>query len=378
MIYLDYNATAPLRPEALAAMRPWLEDDFGNASSAHQGGRRARAAIEAARRSVAAVVGATASEIVFTGGGTESNNLALAGVAEGRARPHFVAAPIEHSSVVGCLRALEARGGRVTWLPVDRFGRVDARDVGRAIEAETVAVSVGWANNEIGTIQPIGAIAALCRAARVPLHVDAVQALGKVPLTVADVDLCSFSAHKVGGPKGVGALFVRRGLALQPLFHGGSQERGLRPGTENVGGIAGFGAAADAIDTTAFAAVAALRERLWRGLSTGAGVRRNSPAEACLPNTLHASFAGVPGEVIVAALDLEGIAVSAGSACAAGASEPSHVLRALGRDDREAREGVRFSLGLATTAAEIDVTVAAVSRVLERVRGSAGRMLAHG
>jgi len=194
-----------------------------------------------------------------------------------------------------------------------------------------------------------------------------VQALGKVRVDVDGIDTCSLSAHKIGGPKGVGALFVRRGVELQPLFHGGSQERGLRPGTENVAAIVGFGAAVETIDPSAFACLSALRERLWGSLQVNSGVRRNSPVDECLPNTLHVSFAGTAGETLVAALDLEGIAVSAGSACAAGAAEPSHVLRALGRDGREAREGVRFSLGLASTVTDVETAATAVARVLERV-----------
>ncbi len=228
-------------------------------------------------------------------------------------------------------------------------------------------MSVGWANNEIGTVQPIGAIAALCRHHGVALHVDAVQALGKLAVAVDGVDLCSFSAHKLGGPIGVGALFVRRGVALRPLGFGGEQERGRRPGTENVAGVVGF-AAALATQPALGAEVAPLRERLWSGLAGVGGARRHSPVDGSLANTLNVGFAGVRGEALVAALDLEGVGVSVGSACAAGSGEPSHVLAAIGCSAAEARGGMRFSLGAATTAAEVDAAAAALRRVVERMR----------
>lgn len=371
MIYLDHNATSPLRPEVLEAMRPYLERPAGNPSSAHGPGRTARAAIERGRRTLAEIVGAQPSEIVFTSGGTEANNLALFGALADPGSAHLVVSPIEHASVLEPVRALTRRGARVTWLPVGDDGRIDPAGVAGALRPETALVSVGWANNEIGTIQPIGAIAAVCRAAGVPLHVDACQALGRVAITAAAAELCTVSAHKLGGPMGVGALIVRGGRTLAPLLHGGVQERGRRPGSENVAAIAGFAAAVTSQPVLG-PEVAALRERLARGLATIAGVRRYSPQENCLPNTLHVGFAGVTGETLVAALDLEGVAVSVGSACAAGSGEPSHVLLALGVTDGEARSGVRFSLGAATTADEIDTAVTIVRRVVAHIRTCEG------
>lgn len=366
MIYLDHNATTPLRRDVLEAMLPYLRARAGNASSAHAAGRAARAAVEGARRVLAGALGAQPSEIVFTAGGTESNNLAVFGAVPNPAGAHLVVSPIEHASVLGPVRALERHGARVTWLPVDGDGRVRPDAVAAALRDDTVLVSVGWANNEIGTVQPIAALGALCRRRGVVLHVDAVQALGKLAVDVGGVDLCSLSAHKLGGPSGVGALFVRRGVALQPLCFGGEQERGRRPGTENVAGVVGF-AAAVAAPPALGADTARLRERLWAGLASVGAARRHSPAAGSLPNTLNVGFAGVRGEALVAALDLEGVAVSVGSACAAGSGEPSHVLLALGCSVAEARGGVRFSLGAATTAEEIDAAAAAVQRVVRRM-----------
>jgi len=367
MIYLDHNATSPLRREVWDAMQACVDAGFGNPSSAHAAGRAARAAVEHARRVIAAAVGAQPSEVVFTSGGTESNNLALFGSAPEPRGAHLVVSPIEHASVLAAARELERHGAEITWLPVDGEGRVRPDDVAAALRPETVLVSVGWANNEIGTVQPIEAIGALCRARGIALHSDAAQALGKLPVAAGLADLCTLSAHKLGGPIGVGALIVRRGVPVHPLCFGGAQERGRRPGSENVPGIVGFAAALSAPASSA-AALGALRDRLWVGVGGLARVRRHSPADGCLPNTLTVGFAGASGEALVAALDLEGVAVSVGSACAAGSGEPSHVLRALGCSEAEARGGVRFSLGASTTAAEIDATVLAVQRVVSRMR----------
>jgi cysteine desulfurase len=270
--------------------------------------------------------------------------------------------------VLAPVRELERRGAGVTWLAVDDTGRIDPASVAAALRPNTALVCVGWANNEIGTVQPIAAIGTVCRRAGLALHVDAAQALGKIAVDVASVDLCALSAHKLGGPVGVGALFVRRGVALSPLALGGEQERGRRPGTENVAGIVGFAAAVEGAPLDE--RTAALRERLWSGLAEIDGVRRYSPRRDCLPNTLHVGFAGVAGEALVAALDLEGVAVSVGSACAAGSGEPSHVLLALGCTPDAARSGVRFSLGPETTSEEIDGAVAVTRRVLEQIRAA--------
>lgn len=374
MIYLDHNATTPLLPAVRDAMLPWLDGPIGNASSAHQLGRRSRSAVEDARAAVAEIIQARSSEIIFTSGGTEANNLALFGVVDLARHPHILASPIEHSSVIAPLQALMRAGTDVEWLAVDAWGRIDPEKVAARLRPDTALVTVGWANNEIGTLQEVPAIAQICRARAIPFHVDAVQALGKIEIDVNGIDLCSLSAHKIGGPQGVGALYVRRGASVHPALHGGSQERGLRPGTENVAGIVGFGAAARA-SRPRTADLTALRERLWQGLRDHEHIRRNSSTENCLPNTLHVSVRGTNAEAVVAALDLEGVGVSAGAACSAGAAEPSHVMRALGRSADEAREGVRFSLGRETTGDDIDVTVSAVARVLERLglaRAAAG------
>ena len=367
MIYLDYNATTPLCREALEAMQLLLGAQVGNPSSAHAAGRTARAALEGARRSIAAALGALPSEVVFTSGGTESNNLALFGAVPEPRGAHLVVSPIEHASVLGPVRVLEERGAQVSWLPVDGQGRLSPDVVGAALRAETVLVSVGWANNEIGTVQPIAAIGALCRQRGVALHVDAAQMVGKLPVDLGAVDLCTVSAHKLGGPIGIGALIVRRGMPLRPLCAGGGQERMRRPGTENVPGAVGF-AAALAVQPLLTPEVAVRRERLWAEVSMLDGVRRYSPRTDCLPNTLHVGFDGVRGEALVAALDLEGVAVSVGSACAAGSGEPSHVLQAIGCEDAAARGGVRFSLGAASTDADIEGAAAAVRRVVARMR----------
>jgi cysteine desulfurase len=373
MIYCDHNATTPLRPEVLEAMLPFLREDYGNASSVHALGSRARCAIEEARAHVAALVGAEAPEMVFTSGGTECNNLAILGAARASKRTVIVTTAIEHASVRAPLRALQAEGYGVEEAVVDGQGRTTASDVAARLGEAVALVSVGWANNEIGTVQPVDEIAAACGARQTLLHVDAVQAAGKIPVHVRGIDVLSLSAHKLGGPKGVGALFVRRGVALQPLLRGGEQERGRRAGTENVAGIVGMGEACRlaARELGAFGeACVALRDALWDGLQAAIpDVHRNSPAAAdCLPNTLNVSFAGVPGEALVAALDLHGVAVSSGSACAAGAGEPSHVLIALGYSAAAARNGVRFSFGRANCDGDVERLVAATASAVERIR----------
>ena len=364
MIYLDHNASSPLTDAARAAMLAVLDSGLGNPSSAHGAGRASRGALEEARRTIAEVLGVPPASLCFTSGATEANNMALFGsmVAGG----HIVTTPIEHVSVLGPLRELERRGASVTWLPVDSAGRVTAADVAAALRPETVLVSIGWANGEIGTVQPIAEIAAVCRERGVLLHVDAAQAVGRIPVSAADVDLCTVSAHKLGGPVGIGALLMRRGVALQPLLRGGEQERGVRPGTENAAAAAGFAAAIGAVPSRA--EVGGLRDRLWTAIADLGGVRRHGPDDGGLPNTLSIGVDRLAGETVVAALDLEGVCASVGSACAAGSGEASYVLRAIGCDDVAARGGVRFSLGPRTTAAEIDAAAAALRRVVERAR----------
>ena len=378
MIYCDHNATTPIRPEVLEAMLPFLRNEYGNASSVHRLGSRARCAVEEARAHVAALLGARPSEIVFTSGGTESNNLAIQGMARASGGGAIVTTPIEHASVREAVGRLQEEGTVVHEVPVNDLGQVTAAAVAARLSAPCALVSVGWANNEIGTVQPIGDIAAFCGRCATPLHVDAVQAVGKIPIHVRGVDLLSISAHKLGGPKGVGALFVRSGIELRPLLVGGGQERGHRAGTENVAGIVGMGAACRlaAAEIGAYGeACLALREALWEGLRGAApDVCRNSPVDAeCLPNTLNVSFSGVRGEALVAALDLDGVAVSSGSACAAGAGEPSHVLMALGHTADAARDGVRFSLGRTSTMAEIEHVVSITAAAVRRIRGAKRR-----
>jgi cysteine desulfurase len=375
-IYLDHNATTPPHPLVVEAMLAHLTRDYGNASSAHQLGSRARCAVEEARERVAAALAVPPADVVFTSGGTEANNLAIQGVAGAAPPGHMITSAIEHSSVLDPLARLEREGWRITRVPVDGEGRVSPSDVAAAITAETRLVSIGWANNEIGTVQPIADVAALCHDRGVLLHSDAVQAFGKVRVQGSLVDLLSVSAHKVRGPKGVGALYVRSGVGLRPLQIGGSQERGRRGGTENVPGIAGFGMAATLAESAVAraAAIEALRERLWTALCALPGADRNSPGGGCLPNTLNVSFEGRSADALIAALDLAGVAVSSGSACAAGASEPSHVLRALGRGRRAARDAIRFSLGIDTTVEEIDRAAAAVIAVVADVDAASRRV----
>ncbi len=384
MIYLDHNATSPLRPQVVDSMLPFWRDGVGNASSVHAAGSRARCAVETARAYVAALVGAHASEIVFTSGGTEANNLALFGAVRARRLTDIVSTPIEHSSVREPIAVLREQGCRVHLLPVDTCGRVTAAALEAGLAGVGPAlVSVGWANNEIGTVQPVQEIAAICATRKATLHVDAVQAAGKIPVHVAGIDLLSLSAHKLGGPQGVGALFVRRGVEVSALLLGGGQERGRRAGTENVAGIAGMGEACRLLAGEAESEArhcAALRDALWHGIEqTISGVRRYGTGGVhALPNTLNVSFAGVRGEALVAALDLEGVAVSSGSACAAGAAEPSHVLLALGCDAEEARDGVRFSLGRTNTAAEIDRVIHLTGAVVRRMRAAAPALAVNG
>ena len=370
-IYLDHNATAPLGPEVREAMLPFLGPP-ANPSSAHREGARARSALETARAEVAALVGAAPAEIVFTSGATEANNLALRGTAAGLG---IVTTAIEHASVLETARAV---GAPLSVVPVDREGRVDAGQVVAACDAATRLVSVGLANGEVGSLAPVAAITAGLRSNGVLVHSDAAQAAGRLPLDVAalGVDLLSLSAHKLGGPAGVGALWLRRGVELAAQTTGGSQERGRRAGTENVAAIVGFGvAAARARAALAANAAAAARlvERLWTGLRTRVpGVVRNGPADGPrLPNTLNVSFPGAAGESLLVLLDLAGVAVSLGSACAAGAAEPSHVLLAMGRDRDAARSGVRFSVGPSTTAGDIDRVLELLPALVAQARGEA-------
>lgn len=375
-IYLDYNATAPVRPEVVAAVGRVMADTFGNASSVHAFGQQAKAELDGARSAVAALIGAESSEIVFTSGGTESDNMAIRGVAEAlepAGRRHLVTVGIEHEAVLHTVRALNRRGWQTTVLPVDASGVVSPEAVREALRPDTALVSVMHANNEIGTIQPVAEVASIAREHGALVHTDAVQSAGKIPVSVKalGVDLLSISAHKFGGPKGTGALWIRRGVRLVPFMTGGRQERARRAGTENVPALAGMGVAAHlAAEGLAGAeALGVLRDRLEAAVlaRVDGSVVNGDPARR-VPNTTNISFDGIEAESLLIALDLEGVAVSTGSACSSGSLEPSHVLRAMGLSNTRARNSVRFSLGPATTDADIDVVVDVLPGLVARLR----------
>ena len=367
-IYLDHNATTPLREEVLEAMLPYLRQEFGNASSLHSFGRAARKAIETAREQVAAALGAKPREIVFTGCGTEADNQAIKGVAlasQDRG-DHIITSQIEHKAVLETCQYLEKQGFRVTYLPVDEYGRVNPGDVARSITNRTVLVSVMFANNEVGTIQPIAEIGRVCRDRGVTFHTDAVQAVGKLPVDVGalGVDLLSASAHKFYGPKGVGILYVRRGVKLDPLLHGGHQERGRRAATENVAGIVGLGKALE----LRLGEMAEEAERLTDRVKQGIQDYLNGHPTARLPGTLNLSFDYIEGEGIIMGLDLAGVAVSSGSACTSASLEPSYVLLAMGVQPALAQGSIRFSLGRENTAADVDYVLEALPPIVARLR----------
>ncbi|HEY6292919.1 MAG TPA: cysteine desulfurase NifS [Terriglobia bacterium] len=384
-IYLDNNATTPVAPEVAEAMRPYLHEEFGNASSVHGFGQRAREAVEQAREHVARLINAHPAEVVFTSGGTESDNAAVFGAVEA-ARPrslagpkHVISTPIEHPAVLYGLRALERRQVDVTYVPAGSGGVVDPADVERAIRPETVLITVMLANNEIGTLQPLAEIGHLARERHIVFHTDAVQAVGKVPVDVEalGLDLLSLSAHKLYGPKGVGALYIRKGTRLEPLLHGGHHERDRRPGTENVPGIVGLGAASELAGQRLAAEalrLATLRDRLESGLLARVeNARVNGDPGRRQPNTLNLGFEGIKGESLVMALDLAGVACSTGSACASGSVEPSHVLQALGLSRDDARSSIRLSLGRYNTEADIDTALEVIPREVARLRALSPR-----
>lgn len=378
MIYLDHAATTPCRPEVAAAMAPYLTEKFGNPSSVHAIGQEARRALDDARDRVAALIGARSEEIVFTGSGTEADNLALVGsFLEHRDRKnHLITAATEHHAVLHTAEWLRTLGAEVTVLPVDGEGRVDPEDVRRAIRPETFLVSVMAANNEIGTLAPVAEIGAICREAGVPFHTDAVQWAGALPLDVEAMraDFLVLTAHKFYGPKGIGVLYVRRGARLRPLMHGGGQERGRRPGTENVAGAVGLARALElavAEQPEAAPRIAALRDRLIdRVLERIPDSCLNGPRFDRLPNNANFSFPGTESDLLVLNMDLEGFACSSGSACTAGAIEPSHVIRALGHPYERQISALRLTLGRSTTEAEVDAAVEALERIVRRLRGS--------
>ncbi|MCS6949053.1 MAG: cysteine desulfurase NifS [bacterium] len=375
-VYLDHSATTPLAPEVLQAMLPYLQHAFGNPSAIYTAGQEAREAVERAREQVAQLVNADPDDVYFTSGGTESDNWAVKGVvrAWGSRRSHLITTSIEHHAVLEACEAVREMGWEVTLLPVDRYGIVDPDEVRRAITPRTGLISIMHANNEVGTIEPIAEIGAIAREHGIPFHTDAVQTVGRIPVDMQalNVDLLTISAHKLYGPKGVGALVVRRGTPLRPLLDGGGQERGRRGGTYNVPGIVGFGAAAErallhmAEETER---IRALRDRLVQGILERVpdAVLTGHPTQR-LPNNAHLAFADVEGETLVLSLDAAGIYCSAGAACSSGDTEPSHVLVAMGIEPRLIEGSVRFTLGKDNTEEQIDYTVEQVAKAVQKLR----------
>lgn len=376
-IYADHNATTPLDPQVLDAMLPYLHEHFGNASSVHVFGREARAAVDDARVRIAKLLGAQEGEIVFGGGGTEADNTAIFGVARAQRQKgrHIVSSRIEHHAVLHACQYLEKTGAcEVTYLPVSRECLVDPDDLRKAIRSDTVLVSIMSANNETGTMQPVKELAAICRERGVTFHSDAVQSFGKQPVNVNDwgVDLLSIAAHKFYGPKGVGALYIRRGTKIDPLLFGGSHENERRAGTENVAAIVGQATAAElavAKMDEEQRRLFGLTEKLGDGIATRIrGAHRNGHAKQRIGNTINFSFDGCEEEGLLLGLDLEGVAVSSGSACAVGSLEPSHVLKAMGLPHELTRAAVRFSFGKSNTTADVSDILEALGRVVERLR----------
>jgi cysteine desulfurase len=375
--YLDHNATTPADPAVVDAVVRALVHDFGNPSSVHHFGQRAKAVLDDARTAVAELIGAEPAEIVFTSGGTEADNFALRGAAEAleaTGRRHLIAGAIEHEAVLNTVKALQRRGFTATLLPVGSSGVVDPEALESVITGETAVVSVMHANNEIGTIQPIAALAAIAHRHGALFHTDAVQSIAKIPVDVRalGVDLLSLSGHKFNGPKGSGALWIKRGTRMVATMTGGKHERNRRGGTENVPGIAGLGVAARLARAKLAAEparIAALRDRLERGvLSAVGGTAVNGGGSPRVPNTTNISFEGVEAESLLIALDLEGFAVSTGSACSSGTLEPSHVLRAMGLSSHRTQNSIRFSLGAGNTDAEIDLLLAKLPATVEKLR----------
>ena len=375
-IYLDHNATTPVRSEVFDAMEPFFRDRFGNASSIHRYGQDARAAVEEARARVAGLVNARPGEIYFTSGGTESDNLAIKGTAYARKAcgNHIITTNIEHSAVLNSCAFLEREGFEVTYLPVDEFGRVDPGQVEDALTDRTILVSIMHANNEIGTVQPVGEIGRIARARGVCFHTDAVQSAGKLPVDVEAMgaDLLSLSGHKIYGPKGVGAIYIRKGVEIEPTAHGGHHENDVRSGTENTVGIVGLGKAAELAAEereSEYRHLSGMRDDLEARIRVEIeGVRVNGHPQRRLPGTLNVSFPGAEGESLIMSLDLAGIAVSTGSACTSGAIEPSHVLLALGRDPRTALGSVRFSFGRDNTMGDVDCVMDRLPGIVARLR----------
>ncbi len=373
-VYLDHAATSPLREEALEAMLPYLRDKYANPSSLHSPGREVRAAVALAREKTALALGAAPGEIYFTSGGTEANNIAIKGTARRQKKKgHLITSSIEHHAVLDVCKELAEEGFKVTFLPVDRFGLVEPKAIKAALTPETFLISIMTANNEVGTVEPVAAIGALARERGIIFHTDAVQAVGQIPLDVRgmNIDLLSLAAHKFNGPKGVGALYVRKEALPAPLYRGGGQEQDLRPGTENVAGIVGLAralelAVAEMPEKTR--RLQALRDRLIEGLIAMGDVVLNGHPSARLPGNVNMSFNYIEGEALLLGLDLEGIAASSGSACTSGSLEPSHVLLAMGQEQQIARGSLRLSLGRGNSEADVDYLLTVMSPLVERLR----------
>ena len=372
-VYFDNNATTPVLPEVFEAMRPYFGEHFGNASSIHHHGQETRAAVERARASVAALLGCRTQEVVFTSGGTEGDNLALFGLA--RAGDHLITSTVEHHAVLNSSKRLEEMGCEVTYIPVDGRGQVDPGDVRRALRPSTKLITVMYANNETGVLQPVEEIAKIAAEADVFFHTDGVQAVGKVAIDTARIgcDLLSISGHKMHAPQGIGALYVRKGTLLQPLFYGGSHERSRRAGTENVPAIVGLGKAAEVakagLEDGGLARMAALREQIEKGILEAVDATGlNGTGAPRVPNTTNIYFDFIEGEALVIALDLKGLAVSTGAACSSGAIEPSHVLTAMGLRADRARASLRFSLGKQNTQEDVEFALQLVPATVARLR----------
>ncbi len=376
MSYMDHSATSPVNPEVLEAMLPYFTESFGNASTLYALGREARTAMENGRKQVASLIGAKPEEVYFTSGGTESDNIAIKGTASRLKNKgnHIITSDIEHPAVEETCKYLEKNGYQVTYLPVGEEGIVKVSDVEEAITDQTILITVMHANNEIGTIQPIKEIGALAREKGIYFHTDAVQSVGKIPVNVEDmnVDMLSISAHKLYGPKGIGALYIKKGVRVDPLLHGGGHERGMRPGTENVPGIVGLGKACQIAEENLeknMEYVSSLRDRLIKGvLETIEQSYLNGHPTKRLPNNANFRFSSIEGESLVLQLDAKGINASTGSACSSKKLEPSHVLMAIGLKEVDAHGSLRISLGTENTTEDIDYTITAIGEVVERLR----------
>jgi cysteine desulfurase len=373
-VYLDHSATTPVREEVVEAMLPFYQELYGNPSSVHAPGRTVRRALEEAREKTAQALGAEPTKIFFTAGGTESNNITLRGAAKKRGKPgHIITSSIEHHAVLDVCSDLAAEGHRVTFLPVDRYGQINIEQLQQAITPDTFMISIMAANNEIGTLQPLAAIGEVARDHKILFHTDAVQMVGQLPINLKqlNVDFLSLSAHKFNGPKGIGALYMRKGAKVTPLYCGGGQERKVRPGTENVPGIVGLSRALE-LSVAEMAdkqkRLEKMRNRMITELLKISETILNGHPEERLPNNVNVSFKHIEGEAVLLSLDLEGIAASSGSACSSGSLDPSHVLSAIGLDHPTAHGSIRFSLGRGNTEEDIDYLLEVVPRVVDKLR----------